>query len=106
MKSTKLHLAVASIMATGTLAFFTSQLSVAADMHQPGKGWDMFQSGSGEKVSSDNTGTAMNSAPGQGWDVFYSRVEGEVPITTRQQGSDIAPGKGWDIYHIGRGDHL
>ena len=109
MKSIKLRVVAATVLATGTLAFFTPQLSVAAD--QPGKGWDAFQSRSGEQVLIDNaayTGTAMKSAPGQDWDVFHSSAEGAVLVTSRQEGADmnLTTGKGWDVFHSGNGDRI
>ncbi|HYP67887.1 MAG TPA: hypothetical protein VEP67_06485 [Thiobacillaceae bacterium] len=110
MKSIKLRAVAAGILATGAFAFFTPQLSVAADLSQPGKGWDLFQSRGGEQVpgSADYIGTAMNSAPGQDWDVFHSSAEGAVPITSRQGSTDmnLTFGEGWDVFHSGNGDRI
>lgn len=111
MKAIKLRAIVAGVLANGTLAFLTPQLSGAADMHQAGKGWDAFQSRGGEQLSSDSagyTGTAMKVAPGQDWDVFHSRAEGAELVTHGQESTDMnsAFGKGWDAFHSRSGDRI
>jgi hypothetical protein len=110
MKSINFRAVVAGVLATGALAFFAPQLSVAADSYQPGKGWDAFHSKGGELVPSnaDYIGTAMTSAPGQDWDVFHSRAGGAAPITFRQQGADMnsTSGKGWDVFRSESGDRI
>ena len=111
MKSINLRTIVAGVLTTGTFALLMPQVSAAADLHQPGKNWDVFQSRNGEQVSVDNTaytGTALQSAPGQDWDAFHSRGEGAELITTRQEGTNmnLGFGKGWDVFNSRSGDRI
>jgi hypothetical protein len=111
MQIIKFSSVAVTILAAGAFSLLVPQLSTAADMNQPGKGWDTFQSGSGQRLpdySQAYMGTSMNSAPGQGWDVFHSGAEGAVPVTTSYKGTSMSPstGQGWDVFHSGVGDRI
>jgi hypothetical protein len=111
MRFIKFTTVATAVLAAGGLLLIAPQWSMAADMHQPGKGWDAFNSRSGEALPSYDKsymGTSMQSAPGQGWDVFRSGAEGTVPVTVHYQGTSMKPasGEGWDVFHTGIGDPI
>lgn len=111
MQIIKFSTIATAMLAAGAFSLIAPQWAMAADMHQPGKGWDAFNSRSGEPLpvyDRSYMGTSMQSAPGQGWDVFRSGAEGTVPVTTPYQGTSMKPstGEGWDVFHTGIGDPI
>lgn len=111
MRFIKFTTVAAAILAAGGFSLIAPQWSIAADMHQPGKGWDAFNSRSGEALPSYDKsymGTSMQSAPGQGWDTFQTGSGTKIPAGQGYQGTSMKPvtGEGWDVFHTGIGDPI
>lgn len=105
MKSSKTATVFATFLGLSGLGLAPAALSA------PGNGWDIFNSGDGDRIhaSAAYMGTAMGSSAGKGYDLFRAGT-GE-PLSAPHSGyvgtsmSDNA-GQGWDLFHSGDGQKL
>lgn len=73
-----------------------------------GKGWDVFNTGSGQPISTVATAaTPTKGVPGKGFDVM--RAGGGEPIPhyasdSRGESSHASSGKGWDVFNMRAGE--
>lgn len=105
MKSSKTATLIATVLGLSGLALAPAALSA------PGNGWDIFNSGDGDRIhaSAAYVGTAMGGSAGQGYDLFgggdgvpLSDIRSDYVATSM---SDNA-GQGWDLFHSGEGQKL
>lgn len=85
-----------SILATPTLA-------------ESGKGWDVFNTGAGEKVSAPSEKVpSILAGAGKGWDVFHAGAGEPVHGMPSYVGTSNhqAHGAGWDMFVVGQGEKL
>ena len=72
----------------------------AASASDPGKGWDIYHTGQGERIG--------RAAPGQpasgGFDVYQMGMGEPIHAAAHQGSTQSSAGQSWDIYHIGMGE--
>ena len=93
---------------TGALSAFACLVALPAFADQPGKGWDIFQTGAGEPVAVHPSSTpASGGSPGKGWDTFQTGA-GEPVVVHPSSGTKVSmsAGKGWDTFRTGSGEPL
>lgn len=77
-------------------------LVAAPAMAAPGKGWDMFNSGQGDRI-----GPPASSQPASsGFDMFQMGLGEPVHATGYKAAMQSHAGQGWDMYQTGSGQAL
>lgn len=105
MKSSKTTTLIATLLGLSGLALAPAALSA------PGNGWDIFNSGDGDRIqaSASYVGTAMGGSAGKGYDLFHAGVgEPLSDARTGYLGTSMGDnvGQGWDLFHSGEGEKL
>lgn len=95
----------------GALSAVACLVALPAFADQPGKGWDTFQTGAGERISVSESGSHTNAvlsgAPGKGWDTFHTGAGEPIrPLAQQDMAMNGVPGKGWDTFHAGAGEPI
>ena len=80
-------------------------------MSAPGRGWDVYQSGSGDPIP---VGAQSAHAPGaatagKGWDVMHTGSGQPISVSAQASGSaasGASAGKGWDTFNMGLGERI
>lgn len=94
-----------------TMLGLTGALLAAPAFSAPGKGWDAFNLGQGDRIhdSGHYMGTAMSNSAGKGFDVFRTGTGDPLPETGKSYlGTSMggSAGKGWDAFNLGQGDRI
>lgn len=84
-------------------------LSATPVFADPGKGWDVFNTGAGEKISVPPASRpSIVAGAGKGWDVFNTGTGQPLQLLPNYQGVSSHPGhgQGWDVFRAGVGEKL
>lgn len=102
MKTSRSAVLFSSFIAAASMLASTQAISA------PGKGWDTFNSGSGDPiVATPNTDSASNTTAGKGWDAFRMGMGQPIPDSASVEKSQVTDaGKGWDTFNMGLGQKL
>ncbi|MBI3433012.1 MAG: hypothetical protein HY018_12480 [Hydrogenophilales bacterium] len=68
----------------------------------PGKGWDIYNTGQGERIAQ----AAPDQPASSGFDAFQMGMGEPIHAAAYQGNSQSSAGQSWDIYHIGSGEPL
>ena len=68
----------------------------------PGKGWDMFNTGQGERIAP----TAPGQPASSGFDMFQMGLGEPIHAAAYQGTTQSRAGQGWDMYRTGREEPL
>jgi len=103
MKTIRMSRVLASILGAGALVLSPLSMSASAGM-----GWDAFNSGDGDRISSSGMATPSG-YEGQGFDLFHSGDGVSVEnFTPAYRGTSLGSeaSDGWDVFRVGEGDPL
>lgn len=74
-----------------------------------GKGWDVFNTGTGEKIpASSGMVPSVLAGAGKSWDVFQVGSGEPIRGMTSYVGTSFhdVQGAGWDVFKVGQGEKL
>jgi hypothetical protein len=93
---------------SGFLGVSAVLVSTAAMSATPGKGWDVFNVGQGERITAVAKGAdTSKGSPGKGWDVMRTGAGERVPDYSQDsKGESSRASKGWDVFNMGLGDPI
>lgn len=97
-----------SLKTASVLLGLAGALLSTAALSAPGRGWDFYNIGAGDRipVGAQSANAPGAASAGKGWDFYNNGAGQRIPVSTQAAATDAGAGKGWDFYSMGLGERI